>query len=104
MLVSRHTYPHTHTHTHTHTRAVSVSTQDSSNLYQDDDQVIEKMTPGVDPEEDSSHFMAILVESLSILGRVKDALDVSSTTLMVFIRSMSMTIHIDLTLVLSVVR
>ena len=31
---------------------------------------------GADPEEDSSHFMAIVIESLSVLGRVQDALDV----------------------------
>lgn len=30
---------------------------------------------GADPEEDSSHFMAIVIESLSVLGRVQDALD-----------------------------
>ena len=36
------------------------------------DQVVESLAPGLDPEED----MAILIESLSILGRVQDALDV----------------------------
>lgn len=40
------------------------------------DEVVESLTPGVDPEEDSNHYMAILIESLSILGRVQDALDV----------------------------
>ena len=30
----------------------------------------------VDPEKDSSRYMAVLVESLSMLGRVQDALDV----------------------------
>ena len=40
------------------------------------DQVVESLAPGVDPEEDSNHYMAILIESLSILGRVQDALDV----------------------------
>lgn len=41
------------------------------------DEVVESLAPGVDPEEDSSHYMAVLIESLSILGRVQDALDVS---------------------------
>ena len=40
------------------------------------DQVVESLAPGLDPEEDSNHYMAILIESLSILGRVQDALDV----------------------------
>ena len=40
------------------------------------DEVTESLDPGVDPEEDSSHYMAILIESLSILGRVQDALHV----------------------------
>ncbi len=51
----------------------SVPSQDS---FRDDDQVMENMLAGVDPEEDSAHYMAILVESLSTLGRVADALDV----------------------------
>ena len=29
-----------------------------------------------DPEENSSHYMAILIEALSILGKVQEALDV----------------------------
>ena len=41
------------------------------------DEVVESLAPGVDPEDDSNHYMAILIESLSILGRVQDALDVS---------------------------
>lgn len=45
------------------------------------DEVVENLTPGVDPEEDSSHYMAILIESLSILGRVQDALQVRALTL-----------------------
>lgn len=35
---------------------------------------------GVDPEKDSGRYMAVLVEALSILGRVQDALDVSGHT------------------------
>lgn len=50
--------------------SVSPSQQSSS------DEVVESLAPGVDPEEDSNHYMAILIESLSILGRVQDALDV----------------------------
>ena len=45
------------------------------------DEVVENLTPGVDPEEDSSHYMAILIESLSILGRVQDALQVRALIL-----------------------
>ena len=51
----------------------NIPSQDS---FRDDDQVTENMLAGVDPEEDSAHYMAILVESLSTLGRVTDALDV----------------------------
>ena len=40
------------------------------------DEVVESLSPGVDPEEDSNHYMAVLIESLSILGRVQDGLDV----------------------------
>ena len=40
------------------------------------DEVVESLAPGMDPEEDSNHYMAILIESLSILGRVQDALNV----------------------------
>ena len=40
------------------------------------DEVVESLAPGVDPEDDSNHYMAILIESLSILGRVQDALHV----------------------------
>lgn len=29
-----------------------------------------------DPEENSSHYMAILIEALSMLGKVQEALDV----------------------------
>ena len=29
-----------------------------------------------DPEENSSHYMAVLIEALSTLGRVEEALDV----------------------------
>jgi len=35
----------------------------------------------VDPEENSSHYMAILIESLSILGKVQDALNVRIASL-----------------------
>ena len=31
----------------------------------------------VDPEENSSHYMHVLIEALSILGKVEEALDVS---------------------------
>lgn len=52
----------------------------SSNSHQSgqghSDEVTESLDPGVDPEEDSNHYMAILIESLSILGRVPDALHV----------------------------
>lgn len=44
----------------------------------DDDQVVEELKEGINPEDDSSHFMAIIVESLSILGKVHEALVVSS--------------------------
>ena len=53
-------------------------------MVRDDDQVVEELKEGVNPEEDSSHFMAILVESLSILGKVQDALNVSVLLLHVY--------------------
>lgn len=40
-------------------------------------EVLDEVSSDVDPEKDSSRYMAVLVESLSILGRVQDALDVS---------------------------
>lgn len=46
--------------------------------FREDDVVRDEVGSGVDPEEDSNHYMAVLVEALSILGRVQDALDVSS--------------------------
>ena len=46
------------THTHTHTQ-----------------EVIEDLHG--DPEENSSHYMAVLIEALSILGKVEETLDVS---------------------------
>ncbi len=44
----------------------------------EDDVVRDDIASGLDPEEDSGHYMAVLVEALSILGRVQDALDVST--------------------------
>ncbi len=52
------------------------ASRNQDSFHDHDDQVMEVMKPGVDPEADSNHYMAILVESLSTLGRVKDALDV----------------------------
>lgn len=43
----------------------------------EDEMVSDEVESGVDPEKDSSRYMAVLVEALSILGRVQDALDVS---------------------------
>lgn len=43
--------------------------------FREDDVVRDEVGSGVDPEEDSNHYMAVLVEALSILGRVQDALD-----------------------------
>ena len=43
---------------------------------QEDEMVSDEVASGVDPEKDSSHYMAVLVEALSILGRVQTALDV----------------------------
>lgn len=84
-LTPTRTQLHTHSHTLTAHTESQASKQDSvpgvsasASLIRDDDQVIEEMTPEVDPEEDSSHYMAILIESLSILGRVQDSLDVRS--------------------------
>ena len=42
-----------------------------------EDLVSEVELGGVDPERDSNRYMAVLVEALSILGKVQDALDVS---------------------------
>ena len=52
------------------------ATPTSQGSHGNSEEVVESLTPGVDPEEDSSHYMAILIESLSILGRVQDALHV----------------------------
>ena len=53
------------------------ATPTSQGSHGSSEEVVENLTPGVDPEEDSNHYMAILIESLSILGRVQDALHVS---------------------------
>ena len=34
-----------------------------------------------DPEENSSHYMSILIEALSILGKVEETLDVCTYTI-----------------------
>lgn len=43
----------------------------------EDEMVSDIVESGLDPDKNSSQYMAILVEALSILGRVQDALDVS---------------------------
>ena len=39
-------------------------------------EVVEDLTG--DPEENSSHYMSVLIEALSTLGKVEEALDVCS--------------------------
>jgi hypothetical protein len=55
----------------------SLSLELDTDHAQEDEMVSDDVGSGVDPEKDSSHYMAVLVEALSILGRVQDALDVS---------------------------
>ena len=43
--------------------------------------LLDEVEGEVDPEKDSGRYMAVLVEALSILGRVQDALDVGRHTL-----------------------
>lgn len=45
---------------------------------QGEDVVSEVELGSVDPERDSHRYMAVLVEALSILGKVQEALDVSA--------------------------
>lgn len=40
--------------------------------------MVEEDVSGGDPEADSQHFMAIIVECLALLGKLPDAVEVSA--------------------------
>ena len=42
---------------------------------EDDVDMLESLDPDVDPEEDLNHFIAVLVESLSRLGKLPEAIE-----------------------------